>query len=358
LFFMTHHRTDDLRIEQGDELLAPMQVMRELAATEKSEEATFGSRKAVHDILRGADDRLLVVVGPCSIHDYAAAIDYAKRLKGERERLKADLEIVMRVYFEKPRTTVGWKGFINDPHLDETFDMNEGIRLARKLLREINEIGVPCGTEFLDLISPQYIADLIAWGAIGARTTESQSHRQLASGLSCPVGFKNGTDGNVRIAVDAIKAANSRHHFISVTKSGHVAVFKTAGNEDCHVILRGGKDPNYDAASIDAACGDLAAAGLRQQLMVDFSHANSSKQYLKQLDVGANVAGQLAKGERRIAGVMVESHINPGRQDLVPGKPLDYGVSITDACLGWEDTKRLLDTLAEGVRKRRVALEE
>jgi len=355
---MTHHRTDDLRIEQGDELLAPMQVMRELAATEKSEETTFGSRKAVHDILRGADDRLLVVVGPCSIHDYAAAIDYAKRLKGERERLKTDLEVVMRVYFEKPRTTVGWKGFINDPHLDETFDMNEGIRLARKLLREINEIGVPCGTEFLDLISPQYIADLIAWGAIGARTTESQSHRQLASGLSCPVGFKNGTDGNVRIAVDAIKAANSRHHFISVTKSGHVAVFKTAGNEDCHVILRGGKAPNYDAASIDAACGELAAAGLRQQLMVDFSHANSSKQYQKQLEVGADVAGQLARGERRVAGVMVESHINPGRQDLVPGKPLDYGVSITDACLGWEDTKRLLDTLAEGVRARRVAMEE
>ena len=355
---MTHHRTDDLRIEQGDELLAPMQVMRELAATEKSEETTFGSRKAVHDILRGADDRLLVVVGPCSIHDYAAAIDYARRLKGECLRLKADLEVVMRVYFEKPRTTVGWKGFINDPHLDETFDMNEGIRLARKLLREINEIGVPCGTEFLDLISPQYIADLIAWGAIGARTTESQSHRQLASGLSCPVGFKNGTDGNVRIAVDAIKAANSRHHFISVTKSGHVAVFKTAGNEDCHVILRGGKAPNYDAASIDAACGELAAAGLRQQLMVDFSHANSSKQYQKQLEVGADVAGQLARGERRVAGVMVESHINPGRQDLVPGKPLDYGVSITDACLGWEDTKRLLDTLAEGVRARRVAMEE
>ena len=355
---MPHHRTDDLRIEQGDELLAPMQVIRELAATERSEETTFGSRKAVHDILRGADDRLLVVVGPCSIHDYAAAIDYAKRLKGERERLKPDLEVVMRVYFEKPRTTVGWKGFINDPHLDETFDMNEGIRLARKLLREINEIGVPCGTEFLDLISPQYIADLIAWGAIGARTTESQSHRQLASGLSCPVGFKNGTDGNVRIAVDAIKAANSRHHFISVTKSGHVAVFKTAGNEDCHVILRGGKTPNYDAASIDAACKELAAAGLRQQLMVDFSHANSSKQYQKQLEVGTDVAGQLAKGERRIAGVMVESHINPGRQDLVPGKPLDYGVSITDACLGWEDTKRLLDTLAEGVRARRVAMEE
>ena len=355
---MTHYRTDDVRIEQGDELLAPMQVMRELAATERSEETTFGARKAIHDILRGADDRLLVVVGPCSIHDYDAAIDYAKRLRAERERLRGELAIVMRVYFEKPRTTVGWKGFINDPRLDETFDMNEGIRLARKLLRDINELGVPCGTEYLDLITPQYLADLIAWGAIGARTTESQSHRQLASGLSCPVGFKNGTDGNIRIAVDAIKAANSRHHFISVTKSGHVAVFKTAGNEDCHVILRGGKAPNYDAASIDAACRELAAAGLRQHLMVDFSHANSSKQYQKQMEVGADVARQLAAGERRIAGVMIESHINPGRQDLLPGKPLEYGVSITDACLGWADTVQLLDTLADGVRKRRIAGEE
>jgi 3-deoxy-7-phosphoheptulonate synthase len=355
---MTHYRTDDVRIEQGDELLAPMQVMRELASTERSEQATFEGRKAVHDILRGADDRLLVVVGPCSIHDYAAALDYAKRLKGERERLKHDLAIVMRVYFEKPRTTVGWKGFINDPHLDETFDMNEGIRLARKLLLEINEAGVACGTEFLDLISPQYIADLIAWGAIGARTTESQSHRQLASGLSCPVGFKNGTDGNIRIAVDAIKAASARHHFISVTKSGHVAVFKTAGNEDCHVILRGGKQPNYDAHNVDAACKELAAAGLAQRLMVDFSHANSSKQYQRQIEVGRDVAGQLAKGERRIVGVMIESHLNPGRQDLVPGKPLEYGVSITDACLGWDDTVQLLDALAEGVRQRRVAVEE
>jgi 3-deoxy-7-phosphoheptulonate synthase len=355
---MTHYRTDDVRIEQGDELLAPMQVMRELAATERSEQATFQGRQAVHDILRGADDRLLVVVGPCSIHDYAAAVDYARRLKGERERLKHDLALVMRVYFEKPRTTVGWKGFINDPHLDETFDMNEGIRLARKLLLEVNEVGVPCGTEFLDLISPQYIADLIAWGAIGARTTESQSHRQLASGLSCPVGFKNGTDGNIRIAVDAIKAANARHHFISVTKSGHVAVFKTAGNEDCHVILRGGTKPNYDAASIEAACKDLAAAGLAQHVMVDFSHANSSKQFQKQLEVGEDVARQLASGERRIVGAMIESHINPGRQDLAPGKPLDYGVSITDACLGWADTVKLLDTLADGVRKRRVAVEE
>src|SRR5438034_2201216 len=276
---MTHYRTDDVRIEQGDELLAPMQVMRELASTERSEATTFEARKAVHDILRGADDRLLVVVGPCSIHDYAAALDYAKRLRAERERLRHELAIVMRVYFEKPRTTVGWKGFINDPHLNETFDMNEGLRLARKLLLEVNEIGVPCGTEFLDLISPQYIADLIAWGAIGARTTESQSHRQLASGLSCPVGFKNGTDGNIRIAVDAIKAAAARHHFISVTKSGHVAVFKTAGNEDCHVILRGGKAPNYDAAHVASACDALRNAGLREQVMIDVSHANSSKQH-------------------------------------------------------------------------------
>jgi 3-deoxy-7-phosphoheptulonate synthase len=355
---MTHYRTDDVRIEQGDELLAPMQVMRELAATDRSETTTFQGRKDVHDILRGADDRLIAVVGPCSIHDYAAALDYAERLAGERERLRHDLAIVMRVYFEKPRTTVGWKGFINDPRMDETFDMNEGLRLARKLLLEINELGLPCATEFLDLISPQYIADLIAWGAIGARTTESQSHRQLASGLSCPVGFKNGTDGNIRIAVDAIKAASARHHFISVTKSGHVAVFKTAGNEDCHVILRGGKEPNYDAASVDGACRDLAAAGLAQRLMVDLSHANSGKQFRRQLDVGADVAAQLAAGERRIVGVMVESHIHPGRQDLLPGKPLEYGVSITDACLGWDETTALLDTLAEGVRKRRIAVEE
>jgi 3-deoxy-7-phosphoheptulonate synthase len=264
----------------------------------------------------------------------------------------------MRVYFEKPRTTVGWKGLINDPHLNDTFDMNEGLRLARKLLLDVNGLGVPCGTEFLDLISPQYIADLIAWGAIGARTTESQSHRQLASGLSCPVGFKNGTDGNIRIAVEAIKAASARHHFISVTKSGHVAVFKTAGNEDCHVILRGGRSPNYDAASVEAACSDLAAAGLAQHLMIDFSHANSSKQYRRQIDVGADVAKQLAAGEARIVGVMIESHLNPGRQDMIPGKALEYGVSITDACLGWGDTVTLLESLADAVRSRRIAREE
>jgi 3-deoxy-7-phosphoheptulonate synthase len=355
---MTLYRTDDVRIEQGDELLAPMQVMRELPATETTERTTFEARQGIHDILRGADDRLLVVVGPCSIHDLGAAREYATRLRAERERLAADLLLVMRVYFEKPRTTVGWKGLINDPHLNDTFDMNEGLRLARKLLLDINGAGVPCGTEFLDLISPQYIADLIAWGAIGARTTESQSHRQLASGLSCPVGFKNGTDGNIRIAVDAIKAANARHHFISVTKSGHVAVFKTAGNEDCHVILRGGKSPNYDAASVENACRDLAAAGLAQHVMVDCSHANSAKQYQRQVQVAADLARQVGAGETRIVGAMIESHLNPGRQDLVPGKPLEYGVSITDACLGWTDTVDVLDALASAVRQRRVAREE
>jgi len=352
---MTHYRTDDTRIEQGDELLAPMQLMRELKAGDATLRTPFQARKDIHDVLRGADDRLVVVVGPCSIHDPRAALDYAQRLRALKDELERDLVVIMRVYFEKPRTTVGWKGLINDPHLNESFDINEGLRLARKLLLDINELGLPCGTEFLDLISPQYIADLVAWGAIGARTTESQSHRQLASGLSCPVGFKNGTDGNLRIAVDAIKAAASRHHFISITKSGHVAVFKTAGNEDCHVILRGGKQPNFDATSVNAACGELAAAGLRQQVMIDFSHANSSKQYQRQIDVGADVAGQIARGDRRIMGVMIESHLNAGRQDLQPDKPLAYGQSITDACIGWDATEPLLRQLAEAVRARRVA---
>jgi 3-deoxy-7-phosphoheptulonate synthase len=352
---MAGYRTDDTRIEQSDELLAPMQIMRELKASEAALRTTFVARNEIHDVLRGADDRLVVVVGPCSIHDPAAALDYAARLKPLADELRHDLVVVMRVYFEKPRTTVGWKGLINDPHLNDSFDINEGIRLARKLLLEINELGLPCGTEFLDLISPQYIADLVAWGAIGARTTESQSHRQLASGLSCPVGFKNGTDGNLRIAVDAIKAAAAHHHFVSVTKSGHVAVFKTAGNEDCHVILRGGKAPNYDAASVEAACRELAAAGLRQQVMIDFSHANSSKQYQRQLDVGREVGQQLAGGDSRIVGVMVESHLNPGRQDLCQDKPLAYGVSITDACIGWADSETLLRELAQAVRMRRLA---
>jgi 3-deoxy-7-phosphoheptulonate synthase len=352
---MTGYRTDDTRIEQGDELLAPMQIMRELKASEAALRTTYLARTRIHDVLRGADDRLAVVVGPCSIHDAGAALEYAKKLKPLADELARDLVVVMRVYFEKPRTTVGWKGLINDPHMDESFDINEGLRLARKLLLEINEMGLPCGTEFLDLISPQYIADLVAWGAIGARTTESQSHRQLASGLSCPVGFKNGTDGNLRIAVDAIKAAASHHHFVSITKSGHVAVFKTKGNEDCHVILRGGKTPNYDAESVNAACAELASSGLRQQVMIDFSHANSSKQYQRQLEVGHNVAEQLAAGDKRIMGVMIESHLVAGRQDLKPGVTLTYGQSITDACVSWDDTEPLLRELAEAVRNRRLA---
>lgn len=349
-------RTDDTRIEQSGELLAPMQIMCELRATEPVLAHVARARRAIHDVLHGADDRMFVVVGPCSIHDPEAALDYARRLKTLADELAHDLIVVMRVYFEKPRTTVGWKGLINDPHLDESFDINEGLRLARKLLLAINEIGLPCATEFLDLISPQYIADLVSWGAIGARTTESQSHRQLASGLSCPVGFKNGTDGNLRIAVDAIKAAAARHHFISITKSGHVGVFSTSGNEDAHLILRGGKAPNYDAASVNQACAELGAAGLRQHVMIDFSHANSCKQYMRQLDVGADVAAQIAAGDARIIGAMIESHLNPGRQDLIPGQPLEYAKSITDACIGWDDTEPLLRLLADAVKKRRLTV--
>jgi len=299
----------------------------------------------------------VAVVGPCSIHDSNTALEYARRLHAAAQRHAHDLMIVMRVYFEKPRTTVGWKGFINDPRLDGSFAINDGLRLARKLLLEINRMGLPCGTEFLDLLSPQYISDLIAWGAIGARTTESQTHRQLASGLSCPVGFKNGTDGSIRVAVDALRAAAAPHAFMGMTKTGQAAIYETVGNEDCHVILRGGRQPNYDAASVDAASKDLAAAGLATHLMIDFSHANASKQYRKQMEVGADVAAQLARGEERIFGVMVESHLNPGRQDLVPGEPLAHGVSITDPCLGWEDTEKLLEMLAEGVKRRRLAAE-
>ena len=348
------HNTDDTRIKSIKELAPPSHLMREFPCTDAASETTFRARDAIHRILHGADDRLLVVIGPCSIHDADAALEYTKRLLPLKTELNAELEIVMRVYFEKPRTTVGWKGFINDPDLNESHDINKGLRAARGLLLQINEMGMPAGTEFLDLISPQYFADLISWGAIGARTTESQSHRQLASGLSCPVGFKNGTDGNVRIAVDAIKASSAPHHFLSVTKAGHSAIISTNGNEDCHVILRGGKTPNYDAANVASACSELAKSGLAQRLMVDFSHANSSKQYQKQMDVSTDISNQLAAGEDRIVGVMVESHINPGRQDLVPGKALDYGVSITDACIGFSDSETLLRQLAAAVRERRV----
>jgi 3-deoxy-7-phosphoheptulonate synthase len=350
-------RTDDLRISGVRALIAPQLVLEELPVDAASLATVTQARQAIHRVLHGADDRLVAVVGPCSIHDSAAALEYAAKLRHAAARHAQDLLVVMRVYFEKPRTTVGWKGFINDPRLDGSFAINEGLRQARKLLLEINRMGLPCGTEFLDLLSPQYISDLIAWGAIGARTTESQSHRQLASGLSCPVGFKNGTDGSIRIAVDALRAAAAPHAFMGMTKTGQAAIFETVGNEDCHVILRGGKTPNYDAASVEAAAKELSGAGLAAHLMIDFSHANSSKQYQKQLDVGADVAAQLAKGEERIVGVMVESHLNAGRQDLVPGQPLAHGVSITDACLGWEDTEKVLETLADGVRRRRLASE-
>lgn len=352
----TRLHVDDVRIKEIKELVPPAHVLREFPATPASAETTFLTRQAIHRILYGADDRLLVIVGPCSIRDPEAALEYARRLKEQADRLRGELLVVMRVYFEKPRTTVGWKGLINDPYLDDSYRINDGIRLARRLLWEINEMGLPAATEFLDMITPQYIADLIAWGAIGARTTESQVHRELASGLSCPVGFKNGTDGNVRIAIDAIKAAQVPHHFLSVTKAGHSAIVSTTGNEDCHVILRGGKEPNYDANSVEAACRDLAAAGIPAKVMIDCSHGNSRKQFKRQLEVVESVAEQLAGGEDRIIGVMIESHLQEGRQDLMPGKPLEYGKSITDACIGWEDTVTALDRLSEAVRARRVAL--
>jgi 3-deoxy-7-phosphoheptulonate synthase len=354
---MAANRTDDLRIGAVRALIPPQLLVEQLPLDAVAQATVTTARNALHKILHGADDRLAVVIGPCSIHDAAAALEYAKRLKAEAGRLQADLLVLMRVYFEKPRTTVGWKGYINDPHLDGSFAINEGLKLARELLLAINRMGLPAAGEFLDLLSPQYIADLISWGAIGARTTESQSHRQLASGLSCPVGFKNGTDGSVKVAVDALRAASAPHAFLGMTKTGQVAIYETIGNEDTHVILRGGKVPNYDAASVEAACKELAAAGLRQQVMIDFSHANASKQHQKQLEVSADVARQVAGGDSRITGVMVESHLNAGRQDLVPGKPLAYGVSITDPCIGWEDSVAVLDELAAAVRARRLTQE-
>ncbi|CAM4309505.1 3-deoxy-7-phosphoheptulonate synthase AroG [Bordetella muralis] len=349
------HNTDDLRIREIKELNPPSHVMREFSCTQEASETVFAARQAMHRILHGMDDRLIVVIGPCSIHDTKAALEYAQRLKPVRDRLKGELEIVMRVYFEKPRTTVGWKGLINDPGLDGSFDINRGIRVARELLLDINSQGLPAGCEFLDMITPQYIADLVSWGAIGARTTESQVHRELASGLSCPVGFKNGTDGNVKIAVDAIKAASQPHHFLSVTKGGHSAIVSTAGNEDCHVILRGGKAPNYDAASVSAACADMAKSGLAQRVMIDASHANSSKKPENQPLVADDVARQLEAGDTRIVGLMIESHLVAGRQDMVPGEPLVYGQSITDGCIDWDASVAVLERLAGAVKARRLA---
>ncbi|MDR7299184.1 3-deoxy-7-phosphoheptulonate synthase [Pelomonas aquatica] len=352
--------TDDERIVDVTPLPPPEHLIRFFPIRGTAMEALIGqTRQRIRKIMSGEDDRLLVVIGPCSIHDPTAAIEYARKLKEQREKYAGTLEIVMRVYFEKPRTTVGWKGLINDPYLDESYRIDEGLRIARQLLLEINRLGVPAGSEFLDVISPQYIGDLIAWGAIGARTTESQVHRELASGLSAPIGFKNGTDGNIKIATDAIQAAARGHHFLSVHKNGQVAIVETRGNADCHVILRGGKAPNYDAQNVAAACADLAKSRLPQRLMVDCSHANSSKQHQRQLDVARDIAGQLREGGQSIFGVMVESHLNDGAQKFTPGQDdaskLEYGKSITDACLGWDDSLAVLDVLAGAVQARRGA---
>ena len=353
-------QTDDQRIKEVTPLPPPEHLIRFFPIAGTPVERLVGqTRNAVRNILTGADDRLLVVIGPCSIHDPLAALDYARQLKGQRDKYASTLEIVMRVYFEKPRTTVGWKGLINDPYLDESYRIHEGLRIARQVLVDINRLGMPAGSEFLDVISPQYIGDLISWGAIGARTTESQVHRELASGLSAPVGFKNGTDGNLKIATDAIQAASRPHHFLSVHKNGQVAIVQTNGNPDCHVILRGGKTPNYDAASVAAACQELASAKLPCQLMIDCSHANSSKQHQRQVDVSRDIAAQLAAGNRCIFGVMVESHLQAGAQKFSAGKDdpakLAYGQSITDACIGWDDSLTVLQTLSQAVLARRAA---
>ena len=348
-----NYQNDDLRINDIKELLPPVALLEKFPATERAAKTVSQARSAIHNILRGSDDRLLVVIGPCSIHDTQAAKEYAGRLLALREELSGELEVVMRVYFEKPRTTVGWKGLINDPQMDNSFNINDGLRLARKLLVEINDSGLPAAGEFLDMITPQYLADLMSWGAIGARTTESQVHRELASGLSCPVGFKNGTDGTIKVAIDAINAAGAPHCFLSVTKWGHSAIVNTSGNGDCHIILRGGKEPNYSAAHVKDVKAGLSKAGLPAQVMIDFSHANSSKQFKKQLDVSADVCRQISGGEKAIIGVMIESHLVEGNQSLESGEPLVYGKSVTDGCIGWQDTETVLRDLAAAVKARR-----
>ena len=348
------HKTDDVRIEEIKELLPPVAILEKFPTTEVAAKTVYESRQAIHQILNDEDDRLLVIVGPCSIHDIDAALDYGNKLLALREELNGQLEIVMRVYFEKPRTTVGWKGLINDPYMDGSFQLNDGLRIGRKLLLDLTSMGIPTASEFLDMITPQYTGDLISWGAIGARTTESQVHRELASGLSCPVGFKNGTDGNIKIATDAIGSANAPHHFLSVTKFGHSAIVSTAGNEDCHIILRGGKEPNYSVDHVANVNAQLEKSGQRKKVMIDFSHANSLKQYQRQLLVAEEVGQQVAQGERSIFGVMIESHLVEGRQDLVEGQEATYGQSITDACIGWSDTEKVLRQLANDVERRRT----
>ena len=347
-------RIDDTRISAVRPLITPALLEEKLPVPLAAQALVESSRAAISAVLHGADDRLIVVVGPCSIHDHAQAMEYARQLKTQADALQKDLLIVMRVYFEKPRTTVGWKGYINDPHLDGSFAINEGLEMARRLMLDILALGLPVATEFLDLLSPQFISELVSWGAIGARTTESQSHRQLASGLSCPVGFKNGTDGGLKVASDAIQAAQASHAFMGMTKMGQVAIFETRGNSDCHVILRGGKATNYAAADVAAACALLKSAGLREQVMIDVSHANSSKQHQRQITVAADVAGQIAGGDARITGLMIESHLEEGRQDITSGVPLKHGVSVTDACISWAQTVPVLEQLAAAVRARRA----
>ena len=347
------YRTEDLRIKSIADVITPARLHEELPIVQTAARTTHETRRAIHRIVHGKDDRLLVVIGPCSIHNADAARDYASRLSAARGALADALLIVMRVYFEKPRTTVGWKGLINDPNLDESFQINKGLRLARELLLDLNNMGIPAGTEFLELVTPQYFTDLVSWGAIGARTTESQVHREMASGLSCPVGFKNGTDGNLKIAIDAVRAAREPHHFLSLTKDAHSAIFSTSGNADCHIILRGGYEPNYDPETVRHATEQLEAAGLPARLMIDFSHANSRKRPERQLEVGRDVAQQIVDGNDGIMGVMIESHLKAGRQDVIPGQELVYGQSITDACLGWDESASLLQDLAAALRQRR-----
>ncbi|MEW6991712.1 3-deoxy-7-phosphoheptulonate synthase AroG [Colwelliaceae bacterium 6441] len=349
------YQNDDVRIANIKELLPPIALLERFPASEKASKTVFSGRAAISKIFNNQDDRLLVVIGPCSIHDPKAAIEYGEKLVQLREKYKDNLEIVMRVYFEKPRTTVGWKGLINDPYMDNSFKLNDGLRIGRKLLVDLNDLGLPTAGEFLDMITPQYIGDLMCWGAIGARTTESQVHRELSSGLSCPVGFKNGTDGTIKIAIDAIGSASAPHHFLSVTKFGHSAIVQTTGNNDCHIILRGGKTPNYDAQSVNQVTEQLAASKLNTKIMIDFSHGNSSKKFENQMRVSEDVGHQIASGNNDIFGVMVESHLVEGRQDLVNGEVKTYGQSITDACIGWSDTEKLLAQLNNAVSERRNA---
>lgn len=347
------YKTENTRIDEIREVISPAEAYEQYPISDTAAKTVYSARKAVHDIIHNNNDRLVVIVGPCSIHDPAAAMEYCQRLSEQRAALNDQLHIIMRVYFEKPRTTVGWKGLINDPELNDTYEINKGLLLARQLLLDIGNQSMPAGTECLDLISPQYVSDLIAWGAIGARTTESQGHREMASGLSFPVGFKNGTGGDMQIAIDAIRAASRPHHFLGVTEQGRSAIFRTLGNEDCHIILRGGKQPNYDAASVDDVSDLLEKVNLPTKLMIDASHANSRKIHDRQLDVSQDIAKQVARGDHRIMGVMIESHLVAGRQNVEPGKPLTYGQSITDACIGWDDTVQVLQELAESVEQRR-----